>query len=160
MRIDIDRILLRPAVMSDVEILYKWRNDPQTRAASHNQDEIDFDSHRKWFEKSLKDIDRKIYIAETGNIPVGTVRSDNKKGVSELSWTVNPEYRGQGIGRQMVSLLAKQIKGPIRAEVKAGNLASSRIAEACGMEIQTRKDGILYYFRGEQISENSSPDRN
>lgn len=146
--------------MSDAGILYKWRNDPQTRAASHNQDEIDFDTHLKWVEKSLKDTNRKIYIAEVGNLPVGTVRSDYNKGICELSWTVNPEYRGQGIGRQMVTLLAKQIKGPIRAEVKAENLASSRIAEACGMKIETSKDGILYYFRGEQFTEHCPLDGN
>ena len=60
---------------------------------------------------------------------------------------MSPEFRAKGIGKQMVGLLANQITSPIRAEVKSGNLASSRIAKASGMKLEYEKDGILYYFR-------------
>ena len=51
---EINAINLRPVTMADAQILYKWRNDPQTRTVSHNQDEIDFDTHLKWLDKKLK----------------------------------------------------------------------------------------------------------
>lgn len=85
--------------------------------------------------------------------PVGTVRSDLFEGISELSWTVNPAYRGQGIGTKMVTLLAKKIDGPIKAEVKAINLASRHISEACGMILKESKNGILYYIKSEKNSD-------
>ena len=50
----------------------------------------------------------------------------------------------------MVKLLAEKISSPIRAEVKKGNIASSRIAEAAGMCLVREAEGILYYQRDKQ----------
>lgn len=148
MKFDIGRLRLRPATFSDAKVLFEWRNDPETRSASHNQEKFSFDSHVGWLKKSLKEKNRIIYIAEIDKIPVGTVRTDLDESVYKLSWMVNPKYRGQGIGKRMVVLLAKQISNPICAEIKSGNLASSRIAEACGMILKSKRNNILYYFRG------------
>jgi len=47
----------------------------------------------------------------------------------------------------MVAVLGNQISEPIRAEVKAGNIASARIAEHAGMEFEHETDGVLHYKR-------------
>jgi len=47
----------------------------------------------------------------------------------------------------MVALLAEQFTGPLRAEVKVGNPASVRIAEAAGMTVCGEADGIVHYRR-------------
>jgi RimJ/RimL family protein N-acetyltransferase len=138
---------LRPATLEDAETLFEWRNDPQVRAASHNQDEISFESHLAWLESSLTNPDRKLYIAEEDGVRVGTVRADLVEGAYALSWTVSPEWRGKGIGRRMVSLLVEQIKEPIQAEVKVENLASIKIAQTAGMKLDFTKDGITYFSR-------------
>jgi RimJ/RimL family protein N-acetyltransferase len=142
------KLYLRPATLEDAKILFEWRNDPQVRSASHNQDEISFESHLAWLRASLKNPDRKLYIAEEAGISIGTVRSDWTDGAYTLSWTVRPGYRGRGVGKRMVSLLAEQITESIRAEVKAENLASSKIAQAAGMQLDHIKDGIMYFSRG------------
>jgi RimJ/RimL family protein N-acetyltransferase len=67
--------------------------------------------------------------------------------VWELSWTVAPNARGRGVAKQMVTLLAHQISEPIRAEVKAKNIASARIAEHAGMAVSREVDGVLHYCR-------------
>src|SRR5687767_3576517 len=149
-----NQILLRPATLADALLLYTWRNDPQTRFESHNQDVIEFKSHLHWLENSLQVKNRQIYIAEIDKVPIGTIRSDYDKGFYELSWTISPAYRGKGFGKQMVALLAKQIRGPIRAEIKIGNLASRRIAKACEMKFDAQKNGIMYYSKNEQLLEN------
>lgn len=77
----------------------------------------------------------------------GFCRADHSDGVAELSWTVAPERRGKGVGSRMVSLAASQIDGPIRAEVKAGNEASRKIAEAAGMTLEREDGGVLYFAR-------------
>lgn len=83
-------ITLRPATMQAVDLLLKWRHDPQTRSASHPMAEIEMDEHLAWLSRVLSDAQRKLLIAEESGNPVGTVRADFSDGVWELSWTVSP----------------------------------------------------------------------
>jgi RimJ/RimL family protein N-acetyltransferase len=139
---------LRLASLKDVEILLKWRNDNATRMVSHTTDEVKLEKHLEWLKATLQNRNRNLYVAEENGIPVGTVRADYDDGIYELSWAVSPEVRGQGIGKRMVSLLANRIKEPIRAEVKQGNEASSKIAEFSGMKfIKEGGNGVLHYQR-------------
>ena len=140
-------ITLRPASMEDAETLLEWRNDPDTRKASHSTEEIDKAEHFSWFSRTLSNTSRKLYIAEKNGDAIGTVRADESNGVWELSWTIAPNLRGRGLAKTMVSLLAESIKDPVCAEVKVENTASAKIAEYAGMTLKTEKDGVLYYFR-------------
>ena len=140
-------ITLRPATMNDVDIILEWRNDPQTRKASHNTDEVQLDDHISWLSLTLSNPNRKLYVAEENGSPVGTVRADFSGNVWELSWTVSPRARGRRVGKRMVAELAKQISEPIRAEVKKANISSALIAEHAGMEFEREIEGILHYKR-------------
>lgn len=136
---------LRPATLDDAPLLLAWRNDPDTRANSHNTAKVTLAEHRAWLEATLANPARTLWIAEDGG-PVGTVRCDHGE-VSELSWTVAPEARGKGVGRRMVALAVAEVGGRIRAEVKTGNHASARIAESAGMVLERRVSGVLHYVR-------------
>jgi len=141
---------LRPATLEDADMLLKWRNDEATRMASHSTDEVKLEKHIEWLRATLQNQNTQLYVAEENGISVGTVRADYDNGIYELSWTVSPEARGQGVGKRMVSLLASRIKEPIRAEVKKGNEASSKIAEFSGMKfIKEESNGVLHYQRNE-----------
>ena len=113
-----------------------------------NVAEIQFHEHMTWLVDVLANPERAVYIGEHNGAAVGTVRADVSNGVCELSWTVAPEFRGQGFGTEMVALLAMSIPGPIRAEVKRGNAASIRIAEAAGMCLEKEDEGVLHFLRG------------
>lgn len=139
---------LRLAGMEDADLLFDWRNDPETRQASHHTAEILRNEHMSWLSRILGDPNRKLYIAEEDHSPVGTVRADLSDGVWELSWTVAPDARHRGVAKRMVAVLANQIHEPIRAEVKAGNMASALIAEHAGMTFEREIDGIRHYRRG------------
>lgn len=128
-------------------LLFAWRNDPQTRAASYNQDEIPFEAHLDWLKASLCNPHRKIYIVEEENEPVGTVRADWKQDAFFLSWTVAPASRGKGIGKRMVSQLIQTLNAPVCAEIKVGNAASERIALFTGMRLDRIENGIKYYSK-------------
>ena len=147
-RLTVDRITLRRASLDDAEMLYRWRSDPATRTASHDTAEIRFDAHVAWLIIVLADPTRTVYMAEHNGVAVGTVRTDVRDRVHELSWTIAPESRGVGFGTEMVLRLASSISGPITAQVKAGNAASIRIAEAAGMRLEKEADGVLYFHRG------------
>ena len=140
-------ISLRKATIDDLEILYEWRNDLQTREASRMTDRVSWEKHESWLRASLKDPNRKLYIAEENSVPVGTLRADLSDGIHELSWTVSPKVRGRGIGKRMVFLLAQKIKGPLKAEIRKGNAASIQIAEKSGMRFHQEKNGMMYYTR-------------
>jgi hypothetical protein len=60
-----------------------------------------------------------------------------------LSWTVAPDQRGSGVGRVMVQLAERGLPGALHAEVKAGNAASARIAEAAGLQMAERVGDML-----------------
>jgi len=142
-----ETITLRPATIKDADMLLNWRNDPETRKASHSRSEVPNKEHLDWLSKAIGNANRRLLIAEENGNPVGTVRADFSQGAWELSWTVAPNARGQGVAKRMVTLFASEISEPIRAEVKIGNIASVRIAEHAGMAFDREVEGILHYTR-------------
>ena len=148
-----DSLTWRRAGTGDARLLFDWRNDPRTRRASHNGDELDFGSHLAWLEAALASPDREIMVFEEEERPVGTVRVDREAdGVAELSWTVAPEARGRGIAGRMVRAAADRLSREhvLRAEVKEGSVASARVAEGAGFSPAGRAGGVLHYRRERQ----------
>lgn len=139
---------VRAATHEDAELLLRWRNDPETRRASRCTSAVSPAEHFTWLSQTLRSPDRKLFIAEEAGVPVGTVRAHLSEGAWELSWTTAPAFRGRGLAKQMVALVAARIPGPIRAEVKTGNRASVRIAEHLGMTLERETDGILHFRTG------------
>jgi RimJ/RimL family protein N-acetyltransferase len=140
-------MMLRSVVMQDADMLLTWRNDQETRKASHSTAEVGRGEHMAWLRRKLTNPACRLFIAEENGVPVGTIRADLVEDVWELSWTTAPEVRGQGIATRMAVLLACLIVEPIRAEVKVDNLASARIAERAGMTFERETGGILHYRR-------------
>lgn len=143
------KLLLRPVETTDAELLLLWRNDEQTRKSSHNTDFVSYKSHTSWLSKSLVNPNRILCIAELSHKPIGTVRADYLPdlGEWELSWTISPDYRGQGFGKGMLEFFSKRFEEPIIAEVKSLNISSIKIAEHIGMKIVKEVDNVLYFRR-------------
>jgi RimJ/RimL family protein N-acetyltransferase len=150
-------VVLRAATRADAGILHAWRNEAATRSASHDQETIPWEDHVAWLEHSLADDSRKLLIAEVDGRAVGTVRADLRDGAWELSWTVAPEARGQGIASIMVRCLVDSIDAPVSARVRAGNTASVRVATRVGLRFQSEAAGILYFVRP-ALSTGNPPD--
>ena len=142
-----DTLKLRPASIHDADLLLELRNDADARNASHQTAIVQREEHISWLTNSLNNPHRRLLIAEKNGVPVGIVRADFSNGVYELSWTVAPAARGRGVAKQMVALLTSKISEPIRAEIKANNRASVRIAEYSGMEFDREVCGVLHYTR-------------
>lgn len=135
----------RPAQYSDWDILFKWRNDPETLANSINPSPILEHNHKEWLKLTLELDTRKIYIYGDG---VGTIRTDkvnvNKEASMILSWTIAPEFRGQGLGQKMLKEFTEQFAGKYYAEILPHNKASLRVAEKAGFQVidQTPKSYV------------------
>lgn len=175
-------LTLRDAEYADWPLLLRWRNDPDTRKNSHNQAPVEQNQHCQWLTNSLNNPDRLLFIAMMQDNAVGTVRADRVKTLTAvskapisqannsidhhatpsvwlLSWTVNPDFRGQGIAKQMVALLAQRLDGcELRAEIRDGNKASVKVARHIGMEPIAQvddsvADDFVIYARHPQSSQ-------
>ncbi len=138
--------------MDDAELLLEWRNDPDTRMASHSTAVVKRDEHFQWLKDVIESSDVQLYIAECERVSVGTVRAVFRNGVYELSWSIAAKARGKGIGKRVVGELVSRIDGPIRAEIRRGNWASTRIAEDAGMTFDREIDGFVHYSRESRSS--------
>ena len=138
---------LRKAVMQDAELLFHWRNDPDTRANSLKPEQLQWEKHLQWLAVCLKNPDRALYIAEVDSVPCGTVRADKIGSEYELSWTVAPEQRGNGFGRRMVAALIEILpeEAYYQAVVLNDNAASHLIAQRLGMEAIEVENGVVTY---------------
>lgn len=133
--------------MADADLLLKWRNDPETVKASITPVKVQETGHLAWLADLLESKNSYQFIAEDNGTPVGTVRQDHRLHASELSWTVAPNFRGKGIGKTIVALLADRIPGPLTAKIKEENTSSIKIAESIGMIFDKKKGGVLFYKR-------------
>ena len=141
---------MRAATMVDLEDLLVWRNDPQSRMFSKNNDIVDVRSHTQWFKNVLIDRFAKIFlfVDAENDFKIGMVRlnftPDFKS--ADLSINLNPKFRGRGFGKICLLhiteyiFLIREDCAEILALVCEDNLASIKIFEACGYEIISTKD--------------------
>lgn len=127
----------RSAVHTDARQLLEWRNDPLTRAGSRSADEVAWADHVAWLEQVLGAPDRQLYVVESEDSPVGTVRWDRRAGADwEVSITVAPQVRGRGLALPILRAgeEALDVTGGARliATVHQDNVASRRLFERAG----------------------------
>ncbi len=124
-------VYLRRADKEDVELFFKWVNEPAVRANSFNTEPIPWGSHQKWFEKVLADEGVRIFVLMAGNVPVGQIRLTAKEKMWDIDYSVDVLYRGQGYGKKLFELLVNEVPmgTELVAEVKRNNIASQRVFE-------------------------------
>lgn len=130
-------VRIRRASMEDARMLFEWRNDPETRKQSRTTNPVPWDGHVQWLQNSLKNSNRILGVAETGKgEPVGTVRADMREdGITEVSYTVAPAWRGKGMSKPMVlEFVREYLQGrSIAADIKKGHGPSESVARALGL---------------------------
>jgi RimJ/RimL family protein N-acetyltransferase len=81
-------------------------------------------------------------MAEKDGAPVGTVRFDRRDHERwELSWTIAPEHRGKGLGKEVVKGATQLMSSDLIARIKACNSSSISIARHAGFEPLPNPDG-------------------
>ena len=142
-----NKIILRPAEPEDSQRILSWRNDPRTRAFSINTNVGPPETHKIWFSRMLASNPNRIFIAEEKSIPVGSVRRDFNQDGIYLSWMVNPEFRGRGLGEAMLNLFTLSYPENYKALIKEDNVASVHIAKKCGFVPSGKQQGLLLFTR-------------
>lgn len=139
--LEIAPIQFRPANLQDAELLWKWANDPLTRASAFNTSSIPWDSHLSWLEAKLKSPESRLLIAETcTGAPLGQIRFDlQRDSTAVIDVSVAPEYRSLGMGKHLIAKAVSNfwdtgIANRVVAWVKDSNIASRLSFSGAGFE--------------------------
>lgn len=112
---------------------------------------VGLEEHSEWFQNSLANPSRKIFIGEILNKKIGICRFDqkNSKNCAEISINLNPAMRGKNLGYIFLknSMLLYQEDKPtnLLAEIRKDNIASIKIFEKCGFVVESSKDEFISY---------------
>ncbi len=136
--IEIKNIRLRPAVFEDVEMVFRWRNDPFIITRSGSQETVNRNEHLEWFRNAI-DSDRQImFIIEKENEPIGQVRFDRyAEGTYIIAAYLLQDFTGKGDGitaietgcknmfsnrtaKKIIACVRKENPGARSAFIKAG----------------------------------------
>lgn len=136
---------LRRVTPEDVDLLFVWANDPEVRKNAFHSEPIPYEDHKRWFAGLLEDDTRAQYIMMDGEEAVGQIRFSLSGQTAVIDYSVAPDKRGRGFGRQLL-LLAKEevcreypsIKALV-GQVKPGNSASAKCFADCGYEESFRQ---------------------
>jgi len=126
-------INLRKAEYSDIDILYEWANDPDTRRNSLNQEFIPYNVHKDWFKNKLSSDSVLFFIYHSELDNIGQVRLEVCGDTANISYSINPIFRGKKHGSKILQLIELRIKNEypkinkLTATVRNENIASIKI---------------------------------
>ncbi|MBS5931621.1 MAG: GNAT family N-acetyltransferase [Clostridiales bacterium] len=152
-----NKLVLKLFTMEQVELLYKWANDPDCRKNSFQTESIPYETHVKWCSDKLESNDVDIYIAYLNSIPVGQLRVMYKERTALISYSIDKNFRGLGLGLQLIQSIEKyRLYGEnnineLVGKVKLDNIASQKVFEKCYYEKIVENDHFVYrkYIKSE-----------
>ena len=133
-------MIIRNAKIDDIIDIYKWRNDPLSRSMSIDTSYVSIAKHKLWFNKTLTNPNKKMYIGLVKREKIGVTRFDfNENFIStEVSINLNPLMRGKNLSSKLlsksISLYLKNKNIKLLATVKNQNLSSLKIFKKLGFK--------------------------
>jgi len=141
-------LTLRPVTAGDVDLLFRWANDPLVRNNAYSSELIDYSTHKQWFTNKLKASSCSIFILTDGNTNFGQVRGDIRGNHTEIDYSIDDSFRGRGLAKKMLVLFEQEaVTDFLYAEVKKNNTASQRVFEKLGYKKSEREDIYIYKKR-------------
>lgn len=148
-----DYLTFRKAEKSDMQMVFDWANEEETRKQSFSTKPITWEEHVAWYEKSLNSRDRYLFICMHGDIPVGLFRIDRlEEAIGEISYSIDKKYRGRGYALEMLKAGEEVLKKnriivwDLLAKVKKDNEASRHIFKVLGFK-ETEEDNCFVYTK-------------
>ena len=140
-----ENLTLRPADERDCPFFFRLANDSDVRRESFHSDAIPWETHQSWFADKLNDPSTQLLVFEADGLPVGQIRFDRREDAIVLNYALERFVRGRGWGTKLVamsvSMVTDSANAPIRAEVKAANVASRRVFERLGFRKTPETNG-------------------
>jgi RimJ/RimL family protein N-acetyltransferase len=90
---------------ADLDLVWRWRNDPETRQASFCTDEVPLSDHDQWFRRAIAGSDTHLLMLEFEGVPAGVVRFDHEQSARwKVSINLAPEVRGRRLATPCLEL--------------------------------------------------------
>lgn len=139
---------LRPVNFDDRKILFEWRNDSLTRKNSLHTETVNWEKHCQWFENTVAS-HKLFFILEDNHIPVGQVRIDVIDGIGVVNYSIAPDKRGLGYGKNIlkfceICLHEQNMNYLLRGVVKKNNIASRKIFLSLNYTEQEDENCFIY----------------
>jgi UDP-2,4-diacetamido-2,4,6-trideoxy-beta-L-altropyranose hydrolase len=128
----------RPALDSDLGMLFGWANDERTRAMAFRAGPIPWDTHVEWLTSRLGSVDHPTLIVEFDSVPIGQFKADVSGVVASVGITIDRQFRGQRLGAAVVDIGSRAILranrriARLEARVLVGNAPSRQAFLAAG----------------------------
>jgi UDP-4-amino-4,6-dideoxy-N-acetyl-beta-L-altrosamine N-acetyltransferase len=132
---------LRPVVQSDSGRLLDWRNRPEVAAYMYTDHQISPDEHARWFAGAMSAADRRYWIIELDQEPVGLANlaglDPARRRTEWAYYLAEPSVRGRGVGAAVEFAMIDHVFGALAlhklwCEVLAENEAVWRLHESFG----------------------------
>ena len=137
-------IFLRFVDEHDSEDILRWRNDPETVAASPSG-AVEPSAHAQWYNQKLRDTSCHQFIVQDELHKIGVVRFDCDGKKAEVSITINPELRGRGYGKLALHkalgvYFSNFPAESVIAKIVEENARSVRLFSSCGFQLTGRME--------------------
>lgn len=142
-----ERVHLREIEEEDLEIIVRWRNDPEIVKWLFSYLPLCMAKQRRWYQSYVEDNTRQIFVIEVEKKPVGTIGLsciDYRNQNGELGILIDKEWQEKGIGKESLSLLIEFAWNEmnlrkIKVKVFKENEAAINLYKSCGFT----EEGIL-----------------
>tara|TARA_Y100001970_G_C13927496_1_gene696515 strand:- start:215 stop:694 length:480 start_codon:yes stop_codon:yes gene_type:complete len=156
-----NRVIIRKAEQLDCNDVFDWRNDPMSIKMSLQSAQVSWNQHLVWFNDSLKDPNRAMFICEdpSSKSKVGIVRYDLLDNSCTVSINLAPDMRGKGFSsiclKSSIDFVRKQFPHikVINASIKSSNIKSQKSFTRAGFVFKEKSgDTKLYTFADNSIN--------
>jgi len=122
---------------ADIDLTYRWATSKKIRKYALNQNEISFETHKRWFLNKIKDSDCEYFLFKSRDKVIGSVRFDiePKENSAIISYLIDERFHGKGYGKLILTKGIDELK-KVRPELKLvfgwvlnENIASLKIFE-------------------------------
>lgn len=132
------KVTLRAANHADCRKLFSWQKDPNSRRYCRNPHPPTWEEHKRWFEVSMENPLRKIFVVEDDGTPVGVVRLDickDKPEEAEVSILISPGWKKRKYGKRALIALRRRFNAyALWAEVLPANKVSQKLFASVGYQ--------------------------
>jgi spore coat polysaccharide biosynthesis predicted glycosyltransferase SpsG len=98
-RLVIENMLeIKNATLDDLMFFFELANDEDARENSINKEKILLENHKEWYIRKLKSPDSALYVLWLESTPLGIIRFDIEGNHATLSYSVEKQFRGKGLG--------------------------------------------------------------
>ena len=146
-------MFLRKANIKDKEDVWSWYSDPQSRKMSIYENTVDFESHCIWFQSSLDDPTKSMYIGCKDERKIGLSRFDfiKDENYTFVSITLDRNYRGKNLSKEFLQIsidkFLEKNNSILKAKIKYDNIPSINCFKSCNFQLSESNDKFQIYTK-------------